>query len=87
MTKESVKLNQIAELLTLERRKVAEQLNEQYKRKHELQKELFDRSIPYNRHKEVKEMLDITIDLISDLALELSVWEKAREVIFNAMEE
>ena len=87
MTKESAKLNRIAELLTLERRKVAEQLNEQYKRKHELQKELFDRSIPYNRHKEAKEMLDITIDLISDLALEVSVWDKAREVIFNAMED
>lgn len=87
MTKESVKLKQVVECLTLERKKVADELQAQFKRKHELQRELFDKTIPYNRYKEAKEMLDIANELISDLALEVGVWEKAREVIFNVMEE
>ena len=83
----NAKLKHIVDLMSKEKRKLSEQLKEQYERKHDLQRELFDRSIPYNRHTDAKEMLDITIDLIEDTALEISVWDLAREIVLNAMEE
>ena len=86
MTKDD-KVKQIIDLLTKKRREISAELQARYKQKHELEKELFDRSIPYSRHKEAKEMLDITVDLISDLALELSVWDQAREIAFNVQGE
>lgn len=86
MTKDD-KIKRVIDLMTEKRREISAELQAQYKRKHELEKELFNRSIPYNRHKDAKEMLDITIDLISDLALELSVWDQAREIVFNVLEE
>ena len=87
MTNATDKLKRIVELMTLERSKIGKQVQEQYNRKHELQKELFDKSIPHNRYINAKEMLDITIDMISDLTLEASVWEQAREIVLNVADE
>lgn len=87
MAIKATKFTQIVERLTLERKKVVDELQAQFERKHELQRKLFDQTIPHKEHQETKEMLDITNELISDLALEVGVWEQAREVIFNVMED
>lgn len=81
------KFKKIIDQLSEKRRDITSQIKELYARKHELQKELSDKTIPYNRYLEAKEMFDITVDLIADAALEASVWDEAREIIFNAMEE
>ncbi len=87
MAKEIAKLKQIIECLALEHKKVADELRTQFRRKNELLRKLFDQTIPHKEHLEAKEMLDITNDVISDLALEVHVWEKAMEVVFNVMED
>lgn len=80
------KLKRVAELISEKRRECGKQLKELYERKNKLLIELTDRTIPYNHYLDAKEMLDFTIDLISDAALEGGIWEQAREIVFNVME-
>lgn len=81
------KLKRIEELISEKYRECGKKLKDFYETKNKLLNELVDRTIPFNRHEEAKEMLDIVVDLISDVALQGSVWSQAREIVFNVMEE